>query len=615
MSENELLDNIKLAFELQNNGQYREAIAVLYKVLAIEPDNIEALLQIAYLFYARHDLDVASEYYEKVLIQDKDNITALEGCLNILKAKHCYEEALGLSKKLLELSRDINSFIQYLHLLCLCKMYKELIQEFNNSEYKDDDVELLCFYVGLAYFYTGEDWRAGIYLEKVINKNEKNTEAIFHLAKLEFDRQNYDKADLLISKIIGLKECAKTYNLKGLILIQLAKYQEAIENFIYATKISPDVSEYFYNLAITYSMCGWKQEAERNFIEAIKLEPENLHYQYTLAYLYYEEKLYPRAKDILSEILKMSADMQDALILKALIMVEEGNSPEAALLFDKISCEESEDDFLYYAKGRTYRQLQYFDKSIEAFEKAIDLKPESLEYKIQLAETYLEKEDFDKSQSVIEKILENSPEYVYAHIVNAKLLLAKERYEEALVEVNVALKLDNNAHDVYFLKAQILVKINEFDEALSAMKNAITLSPECFEYYEFVGKIYALTENYSSALLYYQEILENTKPTPTLILETAKCAENLNNIIYASSYYFKAYALQPKSQELAVEYAKFLFRIHKYKNALRFLNNVIKNEKDVVDVSSLQLLREEIETEYLLNSTFIEKFLYKLFRC
>ena len=49
MSENEIIDNIKSAFELQRKGQYREAIAVLYKVLALEPDNVEALIQIAYL--------------------------------------------------------------------------------------------------------------------------------------------------------------------------------------------------------------------------------------------------------------------------------------------------------------------------------------------------------------------------------------------------------------------------------------------------------------------------------------------------------------------------------------------------------------------------------------
>ena len=50
MANSEIIDLIKQAFELEANKQYKKAIEMLYKGLAIEQDNVDLLLQIARSF-------------------------------------------------------------------------------------------------------------------------------------------------------------------------------------------------------------------------------------------------------------------------------------------------------------------------------------------------------------------------------------------------------------------------------------------------------------------------------------------------------------------------------------------------------------------------------------
>ena len=67
MQENEVLDYIKQAFELKNQGCYKQAIEMLYKTLETEIDNAEILYQLGELYFQLHNFPRAEKYIEKVL--------------------------------------------------------------------------------------------------------------------------------------------------------------------------------------------------------------------------------------------------------------------------------------------------------------------------------------------------------------------------------------------------------------------------------------------------------------------------------------------------------------------------------------------------------------------
>ena len=68
MAENEeLISYIKRAFELRNQECYKQAIEMLYKAIAIEPDNVEILYQIGELYYLLKNYSRALQYPNQIL--------------------------------------------------------------------------------------------------------------------------------------------------------------------------------------------------------------------------------------------------------------------------------------------------------------------------------------------------------------------------------------------------------------------------------------------------------------------------------------------------------------------------------------------------------------------
>ena len=70
MQSEEIISIVKDAFELEKNGQFKNAIEILYQGLNIEPDNVELLAQIAFLYFKLKNYEIAEEYAQKALERD-----------------------------------------------------------------------------------------------------------------------------------------------------------------------------------------------------------------------------------------------------------------------------------------------------------------------------------------------------------------------------------------------------------------------------------------------------------------------------------------------------------------------------------------------------------------
>ncbi len=614
MSDIELIENIKLAFDLQKKGQYREAIAVLYKVLAIEPDNIEAIIQIAYLFYARHDVEIATEYYEKALQLENKNAQALEGLLTIYISTKKYKEALRIASKLCEISSDVNSFIQLLYILCLNEEYNLVIKTFETSQYKDTKSEYVYFYLGLSYFYLRDYDSAETYLHKALKLDDQHSESMYYLSKIYFDKGDFQRADDLLNSLLSVRQSAKAYNLKGLIQLHYNNNAKAINYFTFATKINNKISEYYYNLAVAYSLNGWLVEAENCYRKAIMLEPENMLYHYTLAYLYYETREFAKSQDELNYIRSAKSDYLDARVLEALIMLEDNQVLQAKAKLEALITEVPEYDFVFYALGKANRALELYDEAILNIKKAIELKPKSLDYKSELAEYLILKESYDEALQIADEIIEINKYFIHAYLLKAKILLLQDKYDDALPIVESAIRLDSNEDSAYFLKAQILLKKDMNNAAVDNIKTAITLSPNEIKYYRFLAEIYSAASNYRNALDYYREIFDNVVDNPELYICAAECAEKVEEIQQAKEFYLRAYRVAPTNPKIIIGYADFLVRQGKYKNALKFLYNIVKKENALPAQSMLIPKYDEVKQAFLRQASALDKLVYKAFK-
>ena len=73
---------------------------------------------------------------------------------------------------------------------------------------------------------------------------------------------------------VNIKPHAKTYNRRGLLLVEMQRYFEAINSYKKAILLNPDYKDAYNNLGIVLDEIGEYDEAIASYMKAIKIEPE-----------------------------------------------------------------------------------------------------------------------------------------------------------------------------------------------------------------------------------------------------------------------------------------------------------------------------------------------------
>ena len=342
---------LKQAFQLQEEKHYKQAIEALYKALCIESDNIEILSQIAHLYFLMNNFERALEYAEKILDINSEHVDTLKIIVNIHKYNKKYTKSLA--------SPEMDNFITYLKMLTESKQYNTVITELEKSPFNFDDrkdQELLLL-EGYSRLQLNQVFKAIGVFQEIIKRYPQNTDAKFYLGVIYYQKHQDTDAERLFNQILDDVQCDRTYNYLGMIKLDKQKIADAINYFQFAIKIEQNVPFYHYNLGTAYSLNGWLMEAENSFKNAVSLEPDNIVYNYSLAYLYYQKNDVKKALEAIENTLKINANYTDAIILKALIDSQNGQIIEAKNNLLKLIEDTKDNDFLYYAIAKIYKEF------------------------------------------------------------------------------------------------------------------------------------------------------------------------------------------------------------------------------------------------------------------
>ncbi len=99
--------------------------------------------------------------------------------------------------------------------------------------------------------------------------------------------------------------------------------------------------------------------------------------------------------------------------------------------------------------------MSYYNSLIEKYEKALEVKPDSINAVINLARLYLKIQDIDKSISFYEALIDPMPKNVEVFKSMGVLYLAKNEKREAMKYIKKALKLDLKEPTLYEYAAEI----------------------------------------------------------------------------------------------------------------------------------------------------------------
>lgn len=271
------------------------------------------------------------------------------------------------------------------------------------------------------------------------------------------------------------KSDAILYNNRGLLLLTLQRYDEALHDFTRAIEIYPGFALAYENRGHVHRSLQLYEAAMGDYLQAIKLEPEKAGAYLARGTLYAELYQYKNAL----------ADMTQAIHL----------APHNAAA--------------YFARSTVLLDMQRYEEALADQSRAIELNPD-----------IGDKDQFSTSYAPTSR---EKPDTVENHFQLGLLHSLDHKYDEAVSSFTHAIGLDPTFSVVYVYRGEAYYHLHQYDEALRDLTDFINTDypseyQRALAYYRR-GRVYEALNQFDAALADYQEAAHRGNEPATEALE------------------------------------------------------------------------------------------------
>jgi tetratricopeptide (TPR) repeat protein len=347
---------------------------------------------------------------------------------------------------------------------------------------------------------TGAYDMAQQHLEKAVEKTEAARVPLLHLYRLIGE---YDKALAMSDKIAEGKEKGYGKMLRGEILMDLGRYDEARESFLDAYQLLPDSIAVQGNLGLYYFTRGQRDKYLSYFSRlfdkykvANKYTPEELVHLSRASYIYCmksDEVDRDNTLEILVQKMLPRAIQEDkycfeAYRLQADILLDAFNSSGAGNAIKEAMELNAHHPALLVAQAICQTQ-KFGDRSqvIPTLQHALRINPKLIEALNLEAAIYLSDEEYDKAEAVLERTLASNANHLPTLSLMAAFYYMRGRntaYESTCQKV---LAINPIYGDLYLTLANMIICKRQFSDAAAFSRRAIELDPFLWHAYMELG--------------------------------------------------------------------------------------------------------------------------------
>ena len=508
--EEEKIELIKKSFELRNQKNYKKAIEMLYKVLEYQneaDDNIEILSQLGDLYILIENFDRALDHFQKILSINSNHEYSLQKCFEIYFKTNQLNKALKIAINMCENIKSTKSYHNHIKTLVALDKKQDALEVFNTLD------ESIKMDVDILYLISSIDEnKKEIILKKILELDLGHIEANIDLAKIEFEKGNYNK---VVTYCLNIDED------NALALYYLAQVEalrknpsRAIELYLKAIELDNDKHDFYLDLAKSYIDISWFDEALMALKKSINMsivknKGDHLDEKHFLCgWIFIKKNELSKALLSLNSIKKDSKLYPKAQILTQVINLKNSNISSAITKLENHFKEEQDNGILLDTLALCYKELKMYKKAIEVYKKGLEYYPDSIYYTLEIIDLLIDDKNYQEALKLIEnfsRIYKNC-----ASIYNslARIFYRLKNYEKALISIEEYLKLDKNNAESYYFKGLILNDLEKFEEAKASIYTAIKFNPANAKYYSQMARSYVGIKEYENALIYIKEAIE-----------------------------------------------------------------------------------------------------------
>ncbi|MGB3464406.1 MAG: tetratricopeptide repeat protein [Cyclobacteriaceae bacterium] len=190
-------------------------------------------------------------------------------------------------------------------------------------------------------------------------------------------------------------------------LIELGRYDEAVDDLLMVMETYPDSSYVHFALGLSYDGKEDYEEALRAFDKSLSLDKENAETYLNLAVVYYHRKEYDKANEYLAQAFARDNNNSNYYNIKALILMEQQNLTESIDVFNDGLYHHPEDAFLLNNRGYAYIMMDSIELADKDIDDSILKNPDNLwAYRNKGIIAY-KKGDYNKAERLMKRAMNN----------------------------------------------------------------------------------------------------------------------------------------------------------------------------------------------------------------
>ncbi len=258
------------------------------------------------------------------------------------------------------------------------KEYYKAIDDFNTVIKLNPNHSRAYNRLGVCKIGLGDYKNAITDLEKAISIDSTYSEPHQNLFTAEVRLGNYEKAVQIADKVISFDVDSTANYGKGVLLIELEHYEEALEELKKSIAKGFDEAKVYNYMGVAHFRLGDYSSAKVSYLKALELENNEYLYYNNLADTYYHLEEYNKAVNMYNRCASFKEFAEDAETLKyfARTLRITNNYEEALQRIDQAITLSPNDAEVYDIKGLIKHDMGEYATAIELYTRSIGLYPD-----------------------------------------------------------------------------------------------------------------------------------------------------------------------------------------------------------------------------------------------
>ncbi|MCC7233314.1 MAG: tetratricopeptide repeat protein [Bacteroidia bacterium] len=252
------------------------------------------------------------------------------------------------------------------------------------------------------------------------------------------------------------------------------------------------------------------------------------------------------------------------------------------ILNDRIAAH-PDDAHSYFERAKIFLQKKNIQQAWNDASRSVQLDSNKVEYLLLFADISFRGLQIRKSLEAYNRCLNLDPSNLEANLKLAELYLYIKGYEKSIEHANNALRIDRKLVKPYFLKGFVYKETGDTAKAISSFETVIALDPSNYDAYIQLGNIHAARMN-DLALQYYNSALRLVPSSTEALYDRGLYYQKRGMLDKAINDYRDILRLEPRYEDAHYNlgYIDLVFKKN-YKDAIIHFSDAININKNYLE--------------------------------